>query len=112
MRADQVKVGNIVQFRHGNGVHTGTVKTVGRNGEDETGSEVVIGDIYPHIYDQPTVTKHGGDLTIAQGRRFPQATNQRPLTRDEQQARDYDNRRTTLTAEDQARGVERPVEVL
>src|ERR1700691_677734 len=71
MRADQVKVGNIVQFRHGNRVHTGTVKTVGRNGEDETGSEVVIGDIYPHIYDQPTVTKHGGDLTIAQGRRFP-----------------------------------------
>lgn len=112
MRADQVKVGNIVQFRHGNGTHTGTVKSVGCNGNDEYGSEVVVGDIYPHIYDSPTVTKHGGDLILGQGGRFPRVTNQRPLTRDEQQARDYDNRRTTLTAEDQARGVERPVEVL
>lgn len=104
MRADQVKVGNIVQFRHGNGVHTGTVKSVGCNGNDEYGSEVVLGDIYPHIYDQPTVTKHGGDLAVEQGRRFPQATNQRSLTRDEQQARDYNNRRT-LPAEEEARGV-------
>ena len=83
MRTDLVKVGQIVEFKHGNGVHTGTVKTVGRNGEDEMGSEVVIGDIYPHIYDSPTVTMHGGDLIVQTKPGFRAATNQTQPTRAE-----------------------------
>jgi|GEM_PF-5137358 len=87
MRTNLVRPGQIVQFKHGNGVHTGTVKTVGRNGDDEVGSEVVIGDIYPHLYDQPTVTKHGLDLLSATGpNQFPQVSNQPLRNQDQQRA--------------------------
>ena len=93
MRTDLVQIGQIVEFRQGNGVHTGTVKSVGRNGNDEMGSEVVIGDIYPHIYNQPTVTMHGLDLIAAVGRGFPQVTNQRAYSQSEQRNLDERTRR-------------------
>jgi hypothetical protein len=86
MKLDQIRVGHIVEFRHQNGVHTGTIKSVGRNGNDEYGSEVVVGDIYPHIYDKPTVTMHGGDLILQDGRGFAQVSNQPVLSPAQQKA--------------------------
>jgi hypothetical protein len=91
MRLDQIQNGLVVQFRQGNGTHTGTVKSIGRNGNDEHGSEVVIGDIYPHIYDQPTVTKHGLDLLVATApNRFNEVSNS-PLRNQTQERQDAES---------------------
>ena len=103
MRTDLLRIGNVVQFKHGNGVHTGTIKTVGRNGNDEMGSEVVIGDIYPHIYNQPTVTMHGLDLLALDRPGFRQVTNERAYSERDLRTRYVDDPRLSPEQNQQRR---------